>query len=133
MNREEAEEITGKKGGTIRQLVEGLGALGPRYVAVIDGTKCAYAYDGEVLLTVPNYPAPADTVDQTGAGDAFASVIVAALAQGKSISEALLWAPINSMSVAQSVGAQAGLLRQKEIKEYLETAPADYQCKEYTR
>lgn len=133
MNREEAEDVTGKKKATIRQLADALHELGPQYVVITDGAKGAYALYDDTLLVVPNYPDPAPPLDRTGAGDAFASTIVAALAQGVSIDEALLWAPINSMSVVQSLGAQAGLLSKNAMKEYLKKAPNDYQCKEYTR
>jgi len=51
---------------------------------------------------------------------------VAALAKGADVQSALLWAPINSMSVVQYVGAQAGLLSQKQIEHYLRQAPAHY-------
>jgi sugar/nucleoside kinase (ribokinase family) len=69
-------------------------------------------------------------VDRTGAGDAFASTIVAALALGESIETALTWAPINSMNVVQHLGAQAGLLRHEEIDRFLASAPEDYYAKE---
>ena len=133
VNREEAEKITGKIKATIRQLAYGVRELGPRIVVITDGVRGAYVLRDDTLLIVPKYPDPASPLDRTGAGDAFASTIVAALSQGVSIDEALRWAPINSMSVVQSLGAQAGLLSQKEIKEYLKSAPDDYQCKEYTR
>ena len=42
------------------------------------------------------------------------------------MSGALQWAPINSMSVVQKVGAQAGLLTEHQIGELLEKAPEWY-------
>jgi sugar/nucleoside kinase (ribokinase family) len=51
---------------------------------------------------------------------------VAAIIKGRSIEEALQWAPINSMSVVQKVGAQAGLLTEKELEHYLRNAPHGY-------
>jgi hypothetical protein len=51
---------------------------------------------------------------------------VAAVVQGADIAGALLWAPINAMSVVQKVGAQAGLLSEREIEHYLRIAPEDY-------
>ena len=65
-------------------------------------------------------------VDSTGAGDAFASTIVSALIHGKTLDEALTWAPINSMSVVQQVGAQKGLLTKEKLEEYLKNAPEGY-------
>jgi sugar/nucleoside kinase (ribokinase family) len=130
MNREEAVDVTGKSYDSLRELAEGLHALGPKIVVITDGPSGSYAsYDGK-LVTIPNYPDPAPPVDRTGAGDAFASTIVAALAHGESMDAALTWAPINSMSVVQKLGAQAGLLRKNEIKRYLQTAPADYRPEE---
>jgi hypothetical protein len=52
------------------------------------------------------------------------------LALGESFETAMSWAPINSMSVVQKLGAQAGLLKIEDIKAYLETAPEDYKIKE---
>lgn len=130
MNREEAVDVTGKLYDSLHELADGLHALGPDVVVITDGPNGSYAsYEG-VLYQIPNYPDPAPPLDRTGAGDAFASTIVAALALGKPISEAITWAPINSMNVVQHLGAQAGLLRLTEIKKYLKNAPESYKAKE---
>lgn len=132
MNREEAVDVTGRSYDSIKDLADGLHELGPEVVVITDGPSGSYAsYDGK-LLTIPNYPDPAPPLDRTGAGDAFASTIVAALAMGESIETALRWAPINSMSVVQKIGAQAGLLHREEIEKYLADAPSDYDAKEMT-
>jgi ribokinase len=78
---------------------------------------------------MPLYPDPAAPVDRTGAGDAFASTLTAALVKGMSLEDALRWAPINSMSVVQEVGAQAGLLKEKQLLEWLHHAPRNYHPK----
>lgn len=130
MNREEAVDVTSKSYDSLRDLANGLHELGPRYVVITDGPNGSYAsYDGK-LVTIPNYPDPAPPLDRTGAGDAFASTIVAALALGQDMDTALTWAPINSMSVVQKLGAQAGLLKLDELKKHLAHAPADYKVKE---
>ena len=72
------------------------------------------------------YPDPADPVDRTGAGDSFASTFTAAIILGKSPEEALSWGPINSMSVVQKIGAQAGLLPRAELEELLKNALLEY-------
>jgi sugar/nucleoside kinase (ribokinase family) len=69
---------------------------------------------------------PHTPVEATGAGDAFASTVVSALILGKTLHEALSWAPINSMSVVQQVGAQKGLLTREKLEEYLKNAPEEY-------
>lgn len=133
MNREEAADVTGKPHDVVRQLAEGLHALGPRYVVITDGADGSYAsFDGQ-LLRVPNYPDPAPPSDRTGAGDAFASTIVGLLALGESFERALSLAPINSMSVVQKLGAQAGLLTRPALEKLLKKAPKNYKIEEYTR
>jgi len=100
--------------------------LGVNVIVITDGPDGAYASDGQQMFSMPNYPDPADPFDRTGAGDAFASTITAALALGESLEAALLWAPINSMSVVQKLGAQAGLLNRDELQSYLDNAPEWY-------
>jgi ribokinase len=130
MNREEAVDVTGESYDSLKGLASALHALGPKVVVITDGPNGSYAsYDGK-LVSIPNYPDPAAPLDRTGAGDAFASTIVAALALGETIETALTWAPINSMSVVQKLGAQAGLLRRDEVQKYLAEAPEFYHAKE---
>lgn len=132
MNREEAVDVTGGSYDDVPGLARALHELGPEVVVITDGPNGSYAsYDGK-LVSIANYPDPAPPLDRTGAGDAFASTIVAALAQGESVETALAWAPINSMSVVQKLGAQAGLLHKEDILHYLQQAPEDYRVKEYT-
>lgn len=130
MNREEAALVTGKPLDDVKLLLQGLRDLGPEVVIVTDGPSGSYALSDSKMYKMPNYPDPAPPFDRTGAGDAFASTIVAALAMGESIETALLWAPINSMSVVQKLGAQAGLLNKNEIEEWLAKAPEDYKPEE---
>lgn len=127
LNKEEAAQMTGLDADSdIATLFKASHELGPKRVVITDGPNGAYAsYDGKIVL-MPNYPDPAPPYDRTGAGDAFASTIVAAVALGKSMEEALSWAPINSMSVVQKLGAQAGLLNQSDIQNYLKDAPENY-------
>ena len=126
LNREEAAFVGGGNHDDIHDLINHLHALGPRIVVLTDGPKGAYASDGENRFKMPLYPDPAPPVDRTGAGDAFASTFVAALAMGNTIEGALQWAPINSMSVVQKTGAQAGLLSEAALDEYLRQAPEWY-------
>lgn len=125
-NAEEAQLILKTQETDIPTLARKMSELGPKIAIITDGPKGAYVHrDGQVWF-MPPYPDPAPPFERTGAGDAFASTFVATLALGKSIEEALLWAPINSMSVVQKVGAQAGLLTQEGIQEWLGKAPEDY-------
>lgn len=126
VNREEAALISGGKHHDIHDLFKKLHSLGPRIVVISDGHAGAYASDGQRAFKMPIYPDPKPPYDRTGAGDAFTSTFVAAIMRGGDIEQALLWAPINSMSVVQKTGAQAGLLSQSEIEHYLSKAPEWY-------
>lgn len=126
LNREEAVTVGGGNHEDINDLFNHLHELGPRIVVITDGPNGAYVSDGQQRLQMPLYPDPAEPVDRTGAGDAFASTFVAALIKGNTIEGALQWAPINSMNVVQKVGAQAGLLSQQKLEDFLRHAPESY-------
>lgn len=125
-NKQEAERILGMGETEIKTLLEAMRALGPKIALITDGPNGAYAYDGTDMFSVPMYPDPKPPVSRTGAGDATTSTVVAALALGKPLQEALAWGPINAMSVVQHIGAQRGLLSRENIEKYLANAPADY-------
>ena len=126
LNREEAVTVGGGNHKDIHDLLNHLHALGPKTVVITDGPAGAYASDGDQRFKMPLYPDPAPPYERTGAGDAFASTFVAALAKGMSLEDAWRWAPINSMNVVQKVGAQEGLLHQAELEGYLHNAPDWY-------
>ncbi len=126
-NKEEAERILElPMGQNVKILLDGLRALGPKIIIMTDGRHGAYAYDGTRKMFVPMYPDARMPFERTGAGDAFASTVTAALSLGKPLEEALLWGPINSMSVVQDVGAQRGLLTREKVEDYIAKAPAEY-------
>lgn len=126
LNREEAVFVTGGDYHNLHDLLDRLHGLGAKIAVITDGPNGAYASDGHQRFQMPLYPDPAPPKERTGAGDAFASTFVAALAKGNSIEGALQWAPINSMSVVQQTGAQAGLLTEKGIEEFLRNSPDWY-------
>ena len=130
MNREEAMEVTGLPHESIKDLANGLHELGPEIAVITDGPNGSFVSENGRLLTIPNYPDPVPPLERTGAGDAFSSTFVAAVAAGESVETALSWAPINSMSVVQQVGAQRGLLTRDELLKFLEDAPDFYKVSE---
>jgi ribokinase len=125
-NKDEAQRILETKDDDIKNLLSGMHELGPKIVVITDGPRGAFVHDGTDFWKGNMYPDPAPPVDRTGAGDSFSSTFTVALAKGKSIEEALMWGPINSMNVVQHIGAQAGHLTESEILDLLEKAPADY-------
>lgn len=127
-NVEEAQRILETDEADKKTLMKMLADLGPKNVVMTDGINGAYAFDGEKYFFMPVYPHT--PIERTGAGDAYASTVVSMIAKGKTLSEALTYAPINSMSVVQQVGAQKGLLFMDKIEEFLKNAPEDYKLKE---
>lgn len=126
-NKEEAARILGLDSAhDIKKLLLGMAAIGPKVVLISDGLNGAYGYDGINMYRIPLYPDVRGPYERTGAGDAFASTIAAALALGEPFEKALLWGPINSMSVVQKIGAQEGLLSRDELEKFLSDAPAEY-------
>jgi len=129
-NKEEAQEILKTTEQDIPTLIRGIRELGPTIPVVTDGPNGAYTVDADNhAWHMPMYPDPAPPVDRTGAGDSFSSTFTAAIILGKDPAEALAWGPINSMSVVQHIGAQAGLLSRDELLKYLADRPDDYVAK----
>ena len=126
LNREEAVTVGGGRHEDVNDLIDKLHEIGAKTVVVTDGPAGAYASDGVNRFSMPLYPDPAPPKERTGAGDAFASTFVAALAKGNNLEGALLWAPINSMSVVQKTGAQTGLLSEYQLQHFLKNAPSWY-------
>ncbi|MEK7614432.1 MAG: carbohydrate kinase family protein [Patescibacteria group bacterium] len=127
-NKEEAQKILETKESNISNLLNNMRKLGPEIVIITDGPSGAYMLNEGVAWFIPPYPDEKPPYERTGAGDAFSSTFVSALALGKTPEEALPWGPVNSMSVVQYVGAQEGLLSREKIEDYLAKSP-DYQPK----
>ena len=126
-NKEEAQKILETDEVNLKQLLIMMRNLGPKIVVITDGPDGAYVFDGLEFWHGPMYPDPAPPVDRTGAGDSFSATFTVAIAKGKSIEEALMWGPINSMSAVQHIGAQAGHLTEEELLKYLAEKPENYQ------
>lgn len=131
LNREEAVQVSGGNYDDVNDLINRLHGLGPKTVIVTDGPAGAYASDGTNRFKMPPYPDPAPPFERTGAGDAFASTLVAAIIKGNTLEGALQWAPINSMNVVQHMGAQEGLLAERQLGELLQAAPAWYKAERF--
>ncbi len=124
INVEEAELIVArtnraKPGRMSRQIkidlmLAQLKGLGPEMVVITDGQLgvSAITPDGIIRTPITNR---AKRVEATGAGDAMAVGFVAALMTKQSIETALHWGLIESSSVVQFIGPQAGLLTEKVL------------------
>ncbi len=128
VNMEEAQQILSNNTRDVHVLFEGLHALGPKIVVITDGPNGSYASNGQERFKMPIYPDPAPPKERTGCGDAYTSTFVAALIKGYPLEGALQWAPITPTNVVQYVGAQAGLLDEDTLKEWLAKAPDWYKA-----
>ncbi len=117
LNVEEAQGWVGECDRDPEELCRRLFKLGARAVALTDGRKGAYSYSAEGFYYIPEFPG--ERIEATGAGDSFTTAYLAALIQGKSHHDALMWGPVNAGSVVQKIGPQAGLLTRAEIEEKL--------------
>lgn len=79
-------------------------------VLLTDGPKGSYVCDGQKVYKAGVYE-DVPVIDRLGAGDAFTSGFVAAIARDQSIEEALTLASANSTSVVGKIGSKAGILR----------------------
>ncbi len=126
-NKEESQRILGIDSDDYAILHSEMRKLGPKIVVITDGPNgLTYSTPDGAGYHLPMYPDPKPPVSRTGAGDATSSTVTAALSLGLPIEQAILWGPINSMSVVQHVGAQGGLLSREKLLEFLKNAPADY-------
>lgn len=110
MNKEEAQALLRSK-ADIPALLKRLSKYA-KIPIITDGSKGAYAYfDGTMYH---NIPYNVKVVETTGAGDAFASGVVAGLMLKKDLEFALKLGQAESESKIQHLGAKNGLLSRNE-------------------
>lgn len=114
VNKDEGEEIIGKKELSIKDLLFELKKLGPRIVVVTDGLNGSFSIDEKANI-VSQDAIKVKEISATGAGDAYSSGFLAGLMHNKNIKEAMFWGTKNAASVVKLIGAQTGLLRREEI------------------
>lgn len=119
INQEEAKRILGKSNEDlpIKKLLKNIADLGPKMVMITDGKNGSYCSDGEKFFQLGIFPA--NLVEMTGAGDAYASGVLAGLFYGKTLKEAMRWGAANGASVVEKVGPQAGLLTFDQMQQKL--------------
>lgn len=116
VNMEEAKRIMGidpKERVEVQDLLSKMLLLGARKVVITDGEEGSYATDGNSNLKAGIFPTR--LVEKTGAGDAYSSGFVAALAKGESLGEAMIWGTINAAHEVRQVGTQKGILTLEEL------------------
>jgi len=114
-NRGELTALTGeedvKKAG--RRLLD----LGVGLVICKAGAEGAYLITRESFRHFPAFPV--NPVDTTAAGDAFNGALAVALAEGRSLEEAIIWANAAGALATTRKGAQPSLPYRKELEAFL--------------
>jgi len=117
MNKEEASVFLGLRHWEhqdTRALIQELAKLPPKIIAITDGRNGASVYDGKhVYMASPIEGLR--VVETTGAGDAFASTLMTAIAGGEPMEGALHLAMTNAESVLMYKGAKEMLLPKETL------------------
>ncbi len=132
LNKDEAIEIISTADKNLSQkelnseevLIKKLKNLGPEVVALTDGMRGAWAYNGRSLIYAR--PVGENPVETTGAGDAFSSGFLAAIVRGKNVEEALRWGIANSGNSVKFYGAIQGLLTETEINSRISEVKVEF-------
>jgi sugar/nucleoside kinase (ribokinase family) len=106
LNKEEMQLIV--EGSTKEELARHAAHYVP-YAVVTDGPKGVSAVGQQKMVTAGMYD-DSPVVDRLGAGDAFCSGVVAMIATGKTLEEAIIFGSANSTSVVGKIGAKTGIL-----------------------
>lgn len=98
----------------ILEYMQKLITCGPSVLVVTNGSAGVYVATKDIIYFHPSLNV--EPVSALGAGDAFASGFMGALAHKKTVEEAIVFGVINASSVIQSLDAQEGLLSLEEIE-----------------
>lgn len=119
VNKDEAIEITKSIDKEVSDLnneaylIAELKKSGAKVVVITDGRRGAWVSDEKETCHANGLEV--DTIDTTGAGDAFSSGFLAAYIKDKNLAECLQWGIANSSSVVQFYGGTEGLLDENKI------------------
>ncbi len=116
LNAEEARRFT--HSSTTLIALHTLATLVRGAVCITDGGRGVLAADHHHLYRCPVLP-DTTVLDTTGAGDAFGTGATWALLQGMSLPDALRAGTINAAGVVSTIGAQAGLRRDIDMRDRL--------------
>ena len=119
LNLEEAQLLMGRL--NINDLLKALMKTGPKIVIITNGSKGAYAYDGEYTYFVK--PHGVKILETTGAGDSFCTGFLAGYIKKKDIEFALELAQTEAEGVITHYGAKNLLLTWKQANDMIMKKP----------
>lgn len=120
VNLEEAKTFLGidiNEKVPVKKLLSKLSDLGLKMVVITDGSNGSFGFDGVNFYQTGIFPAK--LVEMTGCGDAYATALIAGLFYGNNLKDSMKWGAVNSASVVEHIGPQAGLLTYNQISERL--------------
>lgn len=117
LNKEEAQTLLKTKEKDVKKLLAGLKTHGPEIAVITDNGRGSYCFDGKNFYHLDIFRVP--VVEMTGAGDAYSTGFISALAYGRDVGEAMRWGAMNGASVIQKIGARQGLLRKDAMEQLL--------------
>ncbi len=112
MNHTEAAQLFGTRDQD--QIFQKARAKGLHTVVVTDSKHGAHMLDGSYIYSSGIYRDVA-VVDRTGAGYAYGAGLIAAIAHGRSIQQAMSYAAANATSVISYLGARVGILANMDV------------------
>lgn len=116
-NEMEVEHLTGLRAKDLQEVdlaCQHLLSLGVKGAIVTLADQGAFLYSEDQRKHFPAYTVPG--VDSTAAGDAFNGTLACALAEGKSLPEAVAWANAAGALATTKLGAQPSLPSRSEIE-----------------
>jgi len=117
LNRVEASVMTGVDFENEKEIMRAMADLGCRIIAVTDGKRGASVITNRTWLKVDAFVV--DSVDDTGAGDAFVCGIVAGILQNRKPEEFLKMGLASGGSQVMKLGAKDGLLYKDEMGKWM--------------
>jgi len=117
VNRMEASDFWGDKYDDEEIILKKFVDIGVKLLMITDGKKGAGVFEKGRWIKMEAYPNK--SIDDTGAGDAFVSGVVAGLLSGKKIEEVLKMGLANGGSVVGKLGAKDGLLYKNDMDRWL--------------
>jgi ribokinase len=115
MNREEAALLTGENYKDEKAIFKAFDKIVPGIAVLTDGPRGVVVSDGKKIYRAGIFKEKM-VADRTGAGDAFGSGFVAALAAGKDIEYAIRLGSANATSVVEHIGAHTGALKKGDFR-----------------
>ncbi len=117
VNRMEASQLLGMNYDDEKEMVKKLVDLGVRTLVITDGKRGASLVVNRRWLKMDTFEVT--PVDDTGAGDAFVSGVVAGILQEKMPEEILKMGLANGSSQVTKIGAKDGLLYKRDMEKWM--------------